>query len=530
AKNLCEYRRNHIGFVFQNYNLITGYTVLENIMIAARLNGKSDDMNTKEAYILIEKLGIKEKINEPIQNLSGGQKQRVAIARVLINDPQIIFADEPTGALDRNTSNQIMEILKEVAKDKLVVIITHDNKICDWADDVISIVNGSINIVSHKPSINKVENKNSICSRSGNVYILKPGIKNFKVHFIRYLLVSIAIGIGISAFVLSLSSKNIIEHSVKEFKQKNTAFNNGYVKTQDTKEVVNLLSSNKRIKNVYEQHIIKDTSLRFGNVLVKINEKIPMPKATQSMSYGVMPRNGENEIAITPSIARKLDSKIKNLVGKTIILSQNSKNTKVIISGIYNAGYDDFFVSLDIEKSMYKYIKDEKAFSISYDVNDFSDVVAVSSNLKEKGIDTKTAAQQVVSLENNFKNLSRLFILISGIILVMGIFISIILIIKLTNTRFREVGLLGALGYHKTWILSILVVENMVLSSMATIMNLTILIVTAGVSQFGFNMSIMLSTTQIILSVILTFVVIFLVSTIASTKLIKTQVAEALRK
>ncbi|MEG0370806.1 MAG: ABC transporter ATP-binding protein, partial [Clostridium sp.] len=184
AKNLCEYRRNHIGFVFQNYNLITGYTVLENIMIAARLNGKSDDMNTKEAYILIEKLGIKEKINEPIQNLSGGQKQRVAIARVLINDPQIIFADEPTGALDRNTSNQIMEILKEVAKDKLVVIITHDNKICDWADDVISIVNGSINIVSHKPSINKVENKNSICSRSGNVYILKPGIKNFKVHFI----------------------------------------------------------------------------------------------------------------------------------------------------------------------------------------------------------------------------------------------------------------------------------------------------------------------------------------------------------
>ncbi|MEG0370807.1 MAG: FtsX-like permease family protein, partial [Clostridium sp.] len=346
----------------------------------------------------------------------------------------------------------------------------------------------------------------------------------------RYLLVSIAIGIGISAFVLSLSSKNIIEHSVKEFKQKNTAFNNGYVKTQDTKEVVNLLSSNKRIKNVYEQHIIKDTSLRFGNVLVKINEKIPMPKATQSMSYGVMPRNGENEIAITPSIARKLDSKIKNLVGKTIILSQNSKNTKVIISGIYNAGYDDFFVSLDIEKSMYKYIKDEKAFSISYDVNDFSDVVAVSSNLKEKGIDTKTAAQQVVSLENNFKNLSRLFILISGIILVMGIFISIILIIKLTNTRFREVGLLGALGYHKTWILSILVVENMLLSSMATIMNLTILIVTAGVSQFGFNMSIMLSTTQIILSVILTFVVIFLVSTIASTKLIKTQVAEALRK
>ena len=118
---LCAYRRDNIGFVFQNYHLLSGHTVLENILLSSELHpvGKAEYINN--AKKLLNQLGLSSKANENIENLSGGQKQRVAIARALINNPSIILADEPTGALDRSNSTEIMKILKEISKDCLVI-------------------------------------------------------------------------------------------------------------------------------------------------------------------------------------------------------------------------------------------------------------------------------------------------------------------------------------------------------------------------------------------------------------------------
>ena len=144
ADELCAYRRDNIGFIFQNYHLLSGYTVLENILLSCELNTLSEEENRANAKELLNKLGLSQKIDEKIENLSGGQKQRVAIARALISNPRIILADEPTGALDRSNSNEIMELLKEISKDRLVIVITHDQKICSFADEVIHIENGKI--------------------------------------------------------------------------------------------------------------------------------------------------------------------------------------------------------------------------------------------------------------------------------------------------------------------------------------------------------------------------------------------------
>lgn len=147
SRELGTYRKNVVGFIFQDYNLISGYTVLENILLAADLNDNDIKCNEEKARNLLLQFGIEDKIHERVENLSGGEKQRVCIARALINNPPIIFADEPTGALDRKNSDQIMEILKKISKDKIIIVITHDEKICDYADEIISIVNGGIEIV-----------------------------------------------------------------------------------------------------------------------------------------------------------------------------------------------------------------------------------------------------------------------------------------------------------------------------------------------------------------------------------------------
>ena len=119
-----EYRNHSIGFVFQSYNLIPHQNVLSNVELALTLSGVSKEERRQRARAVLEKVGLGDQLYKKPSQMSGGQMQRVAIARALVNDPDILLADEPTGALDSATSVQIMELLKEIAKDKLVIMVT----------------------------------------------------------------------------------------------------------------------------------------------------------------------------------------------------------------------------------------------------------------------------------------------------------------------------------------------------------------------------------------------------------------------
>ena len=139
------YRNHRIGFIFQTYNLIPHQTVLSNVELALTIGGVSKEERVKRAKIALEKVGLKGQENKRPNQLSGGQCQRVAIARALINEPDILLADEPTGALDSKTSIQIMELIKEISKDKLVIMVTHNGDIAEqYSTRIISLKDGEI--------------------------------------------------------------------------------------------------------------------------------------------------------------------------------------------------------------------------------------------------------------------------------------------------------------------------------------------------------------------------------------------------
>lgn len=139
------YRNNRIGFVFQSYNLIPHQTILENVELALTLTGVGHAERRQRAREALEKVGLGEHVNRRPSQLSGGQMQRVAIARALINDPEIVLADEPTGALDSTTSVQVMDLLKEVARDRLVIMVTHNPDLAyQYATRIVNLADGKI--------------------------------------------------------------------------------------------------------------------------------------------------------------------------------------------------------------------------------------------------------------------------------------------------------------------------------------------------------------------------------------------------
>ena len=139
------YRNNRIGFVFQSYNLIPHQTILANVELALTLSGVSRDERRKRAVAELTRVGLGDHLHKKPSQLSGGQMQRVAIARALVNDPEILLADEPTGALDSATSIQIMDLLTEIANDRLVIMVTHNPELADqYSTRIVNLADGVI--------------------------------------------------------------------------------------------------------------------------------------------------------------------------------------------------------------------------------------------------------------------------------------------------------------------------------------------------------------------------------------------------
>lgn len=528
-QDLCAYRRDYIGFIFQNYCLLPGYSVIENILLPCQLHDGDANEQAIQAKNLLERLDLADKTNEKIENLSGGQKQRIAIARALIKNPQIILADEPTGALDRKNSTEIMQILKEIAEDRLVVVITHDQKLCEYADEVISIQNREI-VSSRDCKRYFSQRKEPHILPPADPSAFKRGVRNLKVHYIRYLAVALSIALGVLGFLISISASNVMKQSIFEFKDKNIAFHNGYVAYSDgLDEVYHQLKADDRLTNIYYQYLLQGIHLRLEGQDIEITEKYSQAKATQAMSYGTMPQMGASEIALSPSIAKKFTNQINTLIGKRMVLIYQNTEYPLTISGIFNAEYDDFFVSSDLEQTLYTHTDSEKPLSISFDVIDFDNIVPVSQMLSEQGGVCTTAAEEVSALQNTFQNIQTLFAVVSVVVFGMSIFISTILLMKLQNTRYKELGLMSALGFSHSTIYRMIVSENVLLSCMAAGFNILFVSASVWICRM-LRISFSVSPIQVIISVVTTGGILIAISSLASYKLLHTDPAVALRK
>lgn len=207
------YRNRSVGFVFQSYNLIAHQSVLSNVMLALTISGVDEKESRRRAVEALEKVGLGNEINKRPNQLSGGQMQRVAIARALVNDPEIILADEPTGALDSKTSVQIMEILKEISGDKLIVMVTHNPELAEqYASRIINLKDGLI-VDDSAPYTSQAEEKEEKKERKFKVDMsfktaFSLSLNNLLTKKGRTFLTAFAGSIGIIgiALILSLSS------------------------------------------------------------------------------------------------------------------------------------------------------------------------------------------------------------------------------------------------------------------------------------------------------------------------------------
>lgn len=226
------YRNNSIGFVFQSYNLIPHQTVLSNVELALTLSGVSKAERKKRAIEALEKVGLGEQIHKKPNQMSGGQMQRVAIARALVNNPDILLADEPTGALDTETSIQIMELLKEISKDRLIIMVTHNPELTkDYSTRIVRLLDGVITDDSDPYSLEdmeadirakeaaKVKTSEKKTKKSGNKQktsmsfftALSLSFNNLMTKKTRTILTAFAGSIGIIGIAMILSISNGIQ-------------------------------------------------------------------------------------------------------------------------------------------------------------------------------------------------------------------------------------------------------------------------------------------------------------------------------
>ena len=277
-KDWDAYRNHAVGFIFQSYNLISHISVLENVEMGMTLSGVSAAERRRKALELLEKVGLKDHAHKRPNQLSGGQMQRVAIARALANNPKIILADEPTGALDSKTSTQIMELIKEIAKDKLVIMVTHNAELAkDYASRIVSMKDGVI-----LDDTDSYDDKNK---RSGELSIkktsmsllsaLKLSFNNIKTKKGRTALTAFASSIGIIGIALILSLSNGFNKEVEEFEENSLAqspiiiANESVQMDEDTLKALNRDSDLEEYTDkdtVYTQDDLSETLIHQNNI------------------------------------------------------------------------------------------------------------------------------------------------------------------------------------------------------------------------------------------------------------------------
>ena len=212
-KDWDTYRNHSVGFVFQSYNLIPHQTVLANVELALTISGVGKAERRKRAIEALQKVGLGDQINKKPNQMSGGQMQRVAIARALVNDPDILLADEPTGALDSKTSVQVMEILKEISKDRLIIMVTHNPELAEkYSSRIVKLLDGKIiddsnPYKSSEEDVKKAKNKKDKSGKASMKFTtaVRLSLNNLMTKKGRTFLTSFAGSIGIIGIALILS-------------------------------------------------------------------------------------------------------------------------------------------------------------------------------------------------------------------------------------------------------------------------------------------------------------------------------------
>ena len=264
-KNWDTYRNHKVGFVFQSYNLISHQTALSNVELALTLSGVGKKERRKRAIDALKKVGLKDHIHKKPSEMSGGQMQRVAIARALVNNPDILLADEPTGALDSKTSVQIMDLLKEIADDRLVIMVTHNPELADkYSTRIVKLKDGVITDDSNPYNDNEDNKDTSIGKKTSMSFLtaMSLSLNNLMTKKARTFLTAFAGSIGIIGIALILSLSNGVSNYINE-KEEEALSNYPLTIEKNSMDMASMMMNMMKTKSKHYD----DDKIRSNNVL-----------------------------------------------------------------------------------------------------------------------------------------------------------------------------------------------------------------------------------------------------------------------
>lgn len=556
--DLDNYRRDKIGFVFQNFNLISYLTVFENVMLMldmVKLKEKEKIKRTKEA---LRKVGLIKHSHKKPNELSGGMKQRVALARAIINEPDIILADEPTGALDKKNANKVLNMLKNLSLEgKLVIVVTHSNNVKKFANKIITLDSGKI-IKFNNKSDNKIDKKSSkTLKRSLNSSIcIKLGINNIFKNLKRNILIIIASSIGVIGILISLyvgsGVKKYINDEIKNNidplsfniteKGKNELYDIKYYSESEISKI-------KKIKHI--KNIVKNVSYSSAYIIYK-NKKydlVSLSSYTNMNEKNIKKGNilKDNDIVFSEYLENNIDGNVIDNYVSLYLLDTSNLEPKMIsddlkVSGIYKNGKIDL-----LNNSNYAYVKYEtlekiyndydmklKPTELKIEIDNKNNIEYVKKEIKKLGYELSNMQDYTNTI---FDYLDIATFIISSFSFI-SLIVSIIMIITIFNInvleRTKEIGIFRAIGFRKKDIKRIFKTEAILIGFLTGISSsyfsiiISKLIKKVTISKFNVDL-LNVEFKYIIYGLIISIIVCFAGSMYPSNKASKLNIVDALR-
>lgn len=556
--DLDNYRRDKIGFVFQNFNLIPYLTVFENVMLMldmVKLKEKEKIKKTKEA---LRKVGLIKHSHKKPNELSGGMKQRVALARAIINEPDIILADEPTGALDKKNANKVLNILKNLSLEgKLVIVVTHSNNVKKFANKIITLDGGKI-IKFDNISDNKIDKKSSESLKRGlnSSICIKLGINNIFKNLKRNILIIIASSIGVIGILISLYVGSGVKKYINDEIKNNIdplSFNiaeKGKNELYDIKYYSeNEISKIKKIKHV--KNIVKNVSYSSAYIIYK-NKKydlVSLSSYTNMNEKNIKKGNilKDNDIVFSEYLENNIDGNVIDNYVSLYLLDTSNLEPKMIsddlkVSGIYKNGKIDL-----LNNSNYAYVKYEtlekiyndydmklKPTELKIEIDNKNNIEYVKKEIKKLGYELSNM-QDYTNTIFNYLDIATFIISSFSFI---SLIVSIIMIITIFNInvleRTKEIGIFRAIGFRKKDIKRIFKTEAMLIGFLTGITSsyfsiiISKLIKKVTISKFNVNL-VNVEFKYIICGLIISIIVCFIGSIYPSNKASKLNIVDALR-
>ncbi len=475
-----DYRKKRVGMVFQNYNLITHMNLAENIEIAMRMSDIASDIRHNRALELLEMVGLKDYADKYPTQLSGGQQQRVAIARALANNPSIILADEPTGALDKDSEDVILEILKKIVQTgKLVIIVTHSDSVASHCNRVVRIGDGVIESDEEKYKLKKkgTFEKTIMPKPIKTKDVAKLSFRNTRQKLSRSLLVSIGLSLGIAAMVLISNLGTGLENYVNDVYGDATKTTQLVLTLDEDRlfdeDVEEMITSIEGVDTYYSTSTTSDIEYTYEEIDSTINHTSTYySDYYPEILYGSISLT-EGSVIINENLASNLtDDGLISVVGEDITLDYEGVEYIFTITGIYDDVSDasDYNGVLMNESDLELILDDDYDLNTMYvNLESVEYVTSALSDLETLNINVFQEDDSANSVLSYIDMGTKVLTGVSGVsMIVAAIMIFIVLYISIVE-RTKEIGILRAIGARKKDISKMFLFEASMLGLMGGI-------------------------------------------------------------